>query len=452
MDTSTMLSVGTMLHNGTYRIDAPLSLGGFGHTYRVHHVAFNEVYAVKEFFMQAINSRNGNEVSLKKDGDRVIFESQLAKFKKEALRLRRLSSNHIVRVHDLFEENGTAYYIMDYIDGASVDERLKQSAQPFSEDEVWTILPQLLDALKTVHSQQMWHLDIKPGNIMLDNENKAYLIDFGASKQMLPDSGQNSTLLAYTPGYAPMEQVEHDMDKFGPWTDFYSLGATLYKMLTQRQPPSTTELTEGGKMDFSTGVSRQMQSLIRWMMSPQRNRRPQSVQEIESFLGWDTPKPQTASPLSGNATILNSSPKAEKGRNKLLWNTSLAVIMGLLLGFAVYFLFFSRPSTSLSDEDEDYVENAFSVTMHGYVDQYPVTMSLDIEGNVVKGSYFYKRHADSRLLLMGTYDNGYIDLNETTVDGLPTGHFRGQMTKKHDRYQGEFINTKGESLSFSVSK
>lgn len=97
---------------------------------------------------------------------------------KEALRLRRLQNENIVRMHDLFEANGTAYYVMDLVDGESLSERMKQLNRPLTEAEVMVWLPQVLHALKAVHAPQIWHLDLKPGNIMMDHLGRAVLIDF----------------------------------------------------------------------------------------------------------------------------------------------------------------------------------------------------------------------------------------------------------------------------------
>jgi Serine/threonine protein kinase len=147
--------------------------------------------------------------------------------------------NNIVKVHDLFEENGTAYYVMDYIDGESLAERLKRTGKPMSEQDIKKLLPQILDALKEVHQNEIWHLDLKPGNIMVDKLGNAYLIDFGASKQIRANGSMTtSTALCYTPGYAPNEQIGQMYDRFGPWTDIYALGATIYNLLTNKKPPN----------------------------------------------------------------------------------------------------------------------------------------------------------------------------------------------------------------------
>ena len=283
-----MLPVGTLLRGGDLRVERQLGAGGFGNTYVVRNTVFDECFAMKEFFMKGINLRDGQKVTVSVPDNHASFDSQREKFKKEALRLRQLKSPHIVEVHDLFEENGTVYYVMDYIDGQSMSDTLKQRGAPLTEAEVRRYLPQVLEALDTVHQQHIWHLDIKPGNIMVDRQGTAYLIDFGASKQMRGADGVSqatSSALCYTPGYAPMEQVEQAMDKFGPWTDFYALGATLFTLLTNQQPPSLTGINEDGAFAYPQPVSQQMQDLIKWMMSLNRNKRPQSVAQIRQFLG-----------------------------------------------------------------------------------------------------------------------------------------------------------------------
>jgi serine/threonine protein kinase len=288
IDQSTTLPVGTLLH-GTYRVEEYLSSGGFGNTYVVTNVEFEESYALKEFFMKGISLREGHTtVSVSIAENRQQFDAQKEKFKKEARRLRKLQSKHIVRVHDLFEENGTAYYVMDLIDGESLSATMKRQKRPLTEAEVWPVLSEVLSALKTVHSQQIWHLDLKPGNIMTDHQGRVVLIDFGASKQMDASQGYTgtSTALCYTPGYAPSEQIDGNIKRIGPWTDFYALGATLYKLVTMQQPPSPSRISEEktGAFSFPATVSELCRNLIYWMMTPNRTKRPQTVGEIRQYL------------------------------------------------------------------------------------------------------------------------------------------------------------------------
>lgn len=305
-----MLPIGTILH-GTYRVEEYLSSGGFGNTYVVTNVQFDEAYALKEFFMKGISQREGQTtVSVSNADNQQQFESQREKFKKEARRLRKLQNGHIVHVHDLFEENGTAYYVMDLLDGESLSARMKRTKRPMTEQEVLSVLPQVLSALKEVHAQQIWHLDLKPGNIMTDHQGNAVLIDFGASKQMDATQGYTgtSTALCYTPGYAPSEQIDGNIKRIGPWTDFYALGATLYNLLTSLQPPSTSDVMMEGAEAFSfpPSVSSEMQQLVVWMMSARPAARPQSVEEIEQRLSLSQPVASVESePVQSEDTVVS---------------------------------------------------------------------------------------------------------------------------------------------------
>ena len=281
------LQPNTPLQGGKYRIERVLGQGGFGITYVGYNTEFEETVAIKEFFMKGVTERDEltRSVSVSNAENVHQFEEQREKFKKEARRLRKLKNEHIVKVHDLFEENGTAYYVMEYIDGESLAERMKRVGRPLAEQEVMSILHQILDALGEVHQNEIWHLDLKPGNIMVDRRGNAYLIDFGASKQIRADgSFTTSTALCYTPGYAPNEQVGQMYDRFGPWTDFYALGATIYNLLTNKKPPMAIDIEEDEEdaFDFPDAVSNEMQSLVVWMMQPKRKARPQSVEELLS--------------------------------------------------------------------------------------------------------------------------------------------------------------------------
>ena len=286
-----MLQVGTILH-GTYKIESYLASGGFGNTYLAKNIEFDETYAIKEFFVKGVCQRDGNSttISVSNIENTHSFEQQREKFKKEARRLRSLNNPHIVKVYDLFEENGTAYYVMDYVDGESLSTRLKRTQTPLSETAVRNYLSQILDGLEAIHKEGMLHLDIKPANIMVDSHDVVKLIDFGASKQQSTAGGATmSTGISYTNGYAPSEQMAQSYDKFGPWTDFYALGATVYKLLTNQDPPSVTDLSEDDTEDKHLAlpmpnVSEEMKKLVVWMMRVNRLKRPKNVGEIRRFL------------------------------------------------------------------------------------------------------------------------------------------------------------------------
>ena len=277
------LQPNTTLQGGKYRIERVLGQGGFGITYLARNTMFDVDVAIKEFFMKDENDRDGSLVTIPNTTKTDLFLGQKEKFKKEAKRIFKIKNEHIIGVHDLFEENNTVYYVMDYIDGENLAEYMRRAGQPMTEEALNQLLPQILDALKSIHEVSIWHLDLKPGNIMMDKQGNVYLIDFGASKQIRANGSMTtSTALCYTPGYAPNEQIGQMFDRFGPWTDIYALGATIYNLLTNKKPPMAIDIEEDEEdaFDFPTSISEAMCKLVVWMMQPKRKKRPQSVNEV----------------------------------------------------------------------------------------------------------------------------------------------------------------------------
>ncbi len=316
---ASMLQIGTILR-GVYRIDSYLASGGFGKTYIATNIEFNERVAIKEFFIKDIAQRDSNTsvISVTNGENLELFAEQKEKFKKEARRMRQLNNPHIVRVHDLFEENGTAYYVMDYIDGENLAKRLERTGRPMSESEVRSILPQILDALKTVHDANIWHLDLKPSNIMLDKSGNVKLIDFGASKQLNTQKGgaTTGTRISYTPGFAPREQMELNYKKFGPWTDLYSLGATLYNILSNKLPPMPIDVDDDTTKDrhisfpLPDSVSFNMRNLIIWLMTTNYRERPKSIESVLKFIGKKILINSTLNRFPPSLSKIGSSPVA----------------------------------------------------------------------------------------------------------------------------------------------
>ena len=360
-----MLPVGTLLFNGKYEVKSYLSSGGFGNTYVALDTVFDELVAIKELYIKGVCGRDSdsNHISISLTENQRTFEAQQDKFRKEAKRLRKLDSPHIIKVRDLFDENGTCYYAMDLVDGASLSQIMKRTGKAMTEHELMLILPQILDALETVHSEGIWHLDLKPANIMLDRNGNALLIDFGASKQLRNKDGNSlstSSALAYTPGYAPSEQMEQSMDRFGPWTDLYSLGATMYNLLTKNQPPSPSEIAEDAEAALSlpSAISSKTKNLIMWLMNPNRKMRPQSVSDVKQFL-VELPKKRPAkepmaqkkdeqhddtilksgkkqTPASNNENKVSSLKKEKKGLKKLMpYIFAVLGVVGVVVGAVI---------------------------------------------------------------------------------------------------------------------
>ena len=272
------LKPSTTLQGGKYRIEQVLGQGGFGITYLAIQVSSNRKVAIKELFLNGVNERSRNSLQVSNSVNDPLFEKQKEKFKKEAKRIMSLDNEHIVKVYDLFEENNTEYYVMDYLEGESLASKMKREGHPLTESEVMDILPQLLDALSEIHKYQIWHLDIKPANIMIIDKN-VVLIDFGASKQITP-SEMTSTALYFTPGYAPAEQTGMLFNQFGPWTDLYAVGATIFNLLTGKSPLEfdIEEFKEDDLPESNLGL---MYKMINWMMQPRRKERPQKAVDVK---------------------------------------------------------------------------------------------------------------------------------------------------------------------------
>lgn len=286
------LTNGTLLQGGKYKIERYISSGGFGCTYEGVHVLLKKRIAIKEFFVKDFCNRDEATatITVGTTSKAALVQKLKAKFIEEAQAVSELKHPNIVNVYDVFEENGTAYYVMDYIDGSSLDEIIKVHG-PLNEQKATEYILQVADALKYVHAKNRLHLDIKPGNIMVGKEGNAVLIDFGSSKQYDEESGENtSTLLGYTPGYAPSEQCAKNVTKFSPATDIYALGATFYKLLTGVTPLEMTLRASGEQLQpLPTTVSKNVRNAISRAMQMNKAERPQSVEEfLEEIKGENT--------------------------------------------------------------------------------------------------------------------------------------------------------------------
>ncbi|MBO7570066.1 MAG: serine/threonine protein kinase, partial [Bacteroidaceae bacterium] len=295
-----MLPVGTTLQGGKYRIERVLGQGGFGITYLAKYTSNGRKVAIKELFVNqeglAINDRNGSEVVVTSSMNQELFNALRAKFKKEALRLTHFVHPNLVKVNDFFEENGTAYYTMQYIEGESLKKKLNREGA-MSETLVLDYARQVLSALEVVHREKIWHLDIKPDNIMVDGNDNVYLIDFGASKHIEKSGILTTSLdLTYTPAYCAPEMKDLSMvtpeersealKEIGAWTDLYSLGATMYNLLTESIPPSSVRINKVGRnaYKFPSGVSSSTKNLILKMMNPNKEDRPRNALEVVSLM------------------------------------------------------------------------------------------------------------------------------------------------------------------------
>ena len=303
------LQQGTLLQGGKYRIERFIASGGFGCTYEAYHTLLDMRVALKEFFVSDFCNRyeKTGQVSVATKSKVELISKLKKKFIEEARALYKMKHPGIVRVIDVFEENGTAYYAMEYIDGQSLSDVVKKRGK-LSEAEAVGYIRQVAEALKYVHSLNRLHLDIKPGNIMLGKDGKAVLIDFGASKHYDDETGENtSTLLGInTKGYAPVEQVNQSFKSFSPATDIYALGATLYKLLTGITPPPSTMLVseEATLSPLPSTISPATRKAVESAIQLLRKHRPQTIDAWMQMLSGEASNDNDREPEYDEQTVV----------------------------------------------------------------------------------------------------------------------------------------------------
>lgn len=321
------LPKGTILHGKSYNyiIRETLGQGSFGITYlasvklegRLGTLESQAYVCVKEFFMKDRNGRKEDSVTC--EGDTTLFDKYRKDFTREALNLSRVHHPNIVKVLESFECNGTSYYTMEYIDGQSLNDYII-SNNGMSEYDALSALRIIASAVECMHQNNMLHLDIKPLNIMRQNDGKLILIDFGLSKQFNKDGEPESStsIGGGTLGYAPLEQNNYKRGMGFPATlDVYALGATLYKCITGATPPNSSYiLNEGLPLEELRNhfVSNETIRIIEKAMSPIVRNRFQTVSQILEHLNSVLPNANHDT-ISDEALTYVSNSKYQGGRN-----------------------------------------------------------------------------------------------------------------------------------------
>ena len=305
---------------GEYEIQTVLGSGGFGITYKAHDHNLGKSVAIKEYLPPDFAVRDGlATVKPKSNASKDDYAWGLTRFLDEARTLARFDHPHINKVHRYFQDNGTAYLVLEYIEGDMLSDLLKRKGR-FNEAGVRRMLDELLDGLDAVHSAGYIHRDVKPANIIFRRDGSAVLLDFGAARQAI---GQRSQMLTsiLTPGYAPVEQYLNTVDAMGAWTDLYSLGMVAYRCLVGGDEsvlidaPSRAHFAKRGEMDkdmplaVKVGKGNYSASLLRaidWAMKVEEGDRPQLVAEMREVLvdGARIPKSTSALPRQPATFVL----------------------------------------------------------------------------------------------------------------------------------------------------
>ena len=284
------LPMGTVLRE--WRIEEVLGVGGFGIVYKARGIYFNELVAIKEYFPSSISERESDDTVVPIDSDaEEVHALGLKKFVEEAKLLWNLStpSRHpnIVSVRSLFEIHGTAYMVMDFEDGLSLSRMIKQGRR-FNERSLWNILQPIAEGLERAHRVGVLHRDIKPPNILINEDNRPVLIDFGSARFEAAEA-TSTKVTFHTPPYAAIEQYVKTYPQ-GPWTDIYALGVVMYECITGEKPPEVLERLHAGLgQALATGkwpgYSKKFLSAVDVAMTVKPDERPQTLSDWLAMFG-----------------------------------------------------------------------------------------------------------------------------------------------------------------------
>lgn len=291
-----------------YLIGKALGEGGFGITYVAWDLQQGIKVAIKEYFPSGYVTRvaASNQVIINSKQNQAASNRGLKRFVEEARALAKIKNlAGVVNVRDFFSANGTAYIVMEFLDGVSLKKYLQRKGGKISVDEVLTIMRPVMDSLTQVHKIGLIHRDISPDNILITKFNEVKLIDFGAAKYSNPDGKSMSIVLKQ--GFAPPEQYDTHGEQ-GPWTDVYALGVTIYYSITGQLPPESIRLMMGKEtikrpselgIDIDPGVENALMKCL----AVDIKKRYQDVQSmINGLYNPRAPRKAVSSPITNVST------------------------------------------------------------------------------------------------------------------------------------------------------
>ena len=270
---------------GGYRIVRKVAAGGFGVVYLAVDPEGQQL-AIKEYLPSSLVSRAPGALLPAIAPEKLsLYRLGLKSFFEEGRALAQISHPSVVSVMNFFRENETVYMVMNYLEGASLQDfivtaREQKKSKVFRESTIRSLFDEILRGLRIVHQHKMLHLDIKPANIFITDDNRAVLIDFGAAREVLSKEG-NFVRPMYTPGFAAPEMYRRDT-KMGPWTDIYAIGACIYACMQGYPPNEAPQRLDKDRIEVALTRLRGVYSdnlieVVQWCMALDPLSRPQSV-------------------------------------------------------------------------------------------------------------------------------------------------------------------------------
>ncbi|MBU3737717.1 MAG: serine/threonine protein kinase [Rhodoferax sp.] len=307
---------------GDYRIVRKVAAGGFGLIYLALDSRGEQV-AIKEYLPAALATRAPGDLAPRVHPDQLsLYRLGLKGFFEEGRALAQISHPSVVRVVDFLQQNDTVYMVMNYLEGASMQDFIitaRELKQPkvLRESTIRSLFEEILRGLRVVHQHRMLHLDIKPANVIITDDDRSVLIDFGAARDVLAKEG-NFTRPMYTPGFAAPEMYRRDA-VMGPWTDLYAIGACMYSCMQGFPPDDAPQRLRSDRTAAALARHRGVYSdnlieLVGWCMSLDAQSRPQSVFALQRELGREGERRYTRLSMSEKIrlqidTLVSDSPK-----------------------------------------------------------------------------------------------------------------------------------------------
>lgn len=311
--------------NHKYIVGTAIDSGGFGIIYRAWDAQMEQVVAIKEYFPNGVVSRvpGQNDVIVYSGKNREVFRKGVDRFLVEARNMAEFSQPDIVALYDYFEENNTAYIVMEYLDGVSFKEYLKERRGRIPSEEVVDITLHVLAALEEIHSHHIIHRDISPDNIFLCSNHRVKVIDFGAARFSSGEESSNFSTIV-KPGYAPAEQYR-TKSRQGPFTDLYALGACMYQAATGEKPQESLARAMHDDLrppkELNPEVPEYLSDIIMKAMAMDEDERFQSSEEfMKALKGHQIDK-----------TPAKKKPKKKKKKGNSVLKMAVAVVLTLLL-------------------------------------------------------------------------------------------------------------------------
>ena len=285
---------GGYILNG-YRIEKPLSSGGFSIVYLAYDEAGNPV-VIKEYLPASLALRSdGTEVRIEDQANLSVFRHGLKCFFEEGRALALISHPNVVRVENFFRANETVYMVMQYVRGRTLQFHVQRNRAEFTENFMRRIFVHLMNGLREVHTNKLLHLDIKPANIYISMEGRPVLLDFGAARITLSQEPMKLKPM-FTAGFAAPEQYQLDTTDLGPWSDIYSVGATLYTCIAGTPPQAANARIEKDRLIPARSLSRQtysdeLYSIVESCLKLDHLQRPQTAFELQKMLMIEPQEP-----------------------------------------------------------------------------------------------------------------------------------------------------------------